>query len=186
MREIASRVSNMQFGRSDQFSIETSLMEIHGKWIYGHLRLHLGGISVGDFDDTSDLATSARWARVFLQASPRRTRPDLDHASVAQVFERLYGRFVVPIGDVGELRARRPGASPVTEPWDRDPYLLDNLGESALRDKFAVLVVRRLDAVDRVIVQRYSDDHLFEVLVDEGLVDAAVKDYCNWVEGLRP
>jgi hypothetical protein len=173
----------MKFGNTSEFAIEADLIGIHSKWIYGHLRFHVAGKPIGDFEDSSDLATSARWGRDFLRASPRRTRSDLDEVSTTAVFDLLYGRYVVSVrSDTGAAGAALH--APATEAWDRDPYLLDEIGESALRDKYAVVVVRRRDGVDRMIVRDYDGDDLFECLVTAGCVDAVVNEYCMWVERL--
>src|SRR5262249_35560197 len=93
--------SDMIAGHPESFGIEAELLEIHGKWTYGRLRFWVGGVEVGDFDDTSDLATSARWGRTFLAASSRRTRPDLDRMLPKDVYQLLYGRFIREVRRVG-------------------------------------------------------------------------------------
>jgi hypothetical protein len=177
------QANEMKFGNISEFAIEADLIGIHSKWIYGHLRFYVAGKPIGDFEDSSDLATSARWGRDFLRASPRRTRSDLDEVSTSAVFDLLYGRYVVSMrADPGA--AQPPQHAPATEAWDRDPYLLDEVGESALRDKHALVVVRRRDGADRVIVRDYDGDGLFESLVTAGCVDTVVGEYCTWVERL--
>jgi hypothetical protein len=94
-----------------------------------------------------------------------------------EVFDLLYGRFVEPVA--------QPMSKPWPGPWDREPYLLDEIGESALRDKFALVAVRRGDGVDRVLVKRFDDESLSETLVPSGKCDTAIESYCCWVEGLR-
>jgi hypothetical protein len=173
----------MLAGHRNSFAIEAELLEFHGEWIYGKLRLWVADAPFGDFDDTSDLATSARWGRTFLAASPQRTRPELDGATAADVYQLLYGQYVVDITRTAELRRRRTPAPPV---WDRDPYLLDDVGESSLRDHCAVVVVRRGDGRDRVIVKAFDDEAISEVVLPPGELDATVAAYCAWVEQLRP
>jgi len=174
----------MLFGNIHSLAIEAELLEIYGKWTYASLRFWVGGQEIGDFSDTSDLAGSARWLRAFLQESSRRTRVDLDEMPAPDVYELLYGRFVIDITRV-DITVKRP-TSPIShEPWDRDPYLLDDVGESSLRDKFAVLAVRRSDAQDRIIVKSFRDDVVWEVLLPPGECDATIVSYCTWVEGLR-
>jgi hypothetical protein len=172
----------MLAGHPSSFAIEAELLELHGKWTFGKLRFWVAGVPIGDFDDTSDLATSARWGRTFLAASPRRARVDLDGLAAADVYELLYGQFVVDITrprDVARPKARPPRV------WDRDPYLLDDVGESALRDKYAIVVVRRGDGQDRLIVNAFREESLTEVLLPEAACDTTVATYCTWVEQLR-
>lgn len=173
----------MKLGNTSEFAIEADLIGIHSKWIYGHLRFYVAGKPIGDFEDSSDLATSARWGRDFLRASPRRTRPDLDEVSTTAVFDLLYGRYVVPVrADTGT--AGPALHAPATEAWDRAPYLMDEIGESALRDRYTVAIVRRRDGLDRMIVRDHGGDDLFECLVTAGCVDTVVNEYCTWVERL--
>jgi len=167
----------MFFGDREFFAIEAELQEIHEKWTYGHLRIWVGGQPFGDVEDTSDLASSARWGRTLLAASARRRRPDLDATTASDVYELLYGRYVT--------RVNTPENKPMAGTWDRDPYLLDGVGESSLRDKCAVLVVGRGDGRDRVVVMSFRDARVVEVVVDAGVFDGAVSSYCAWVESLR-
>jgi hypothetical protein len=173
----------MLFGSTDTFAVEAEFLEIHGKWIYGRLRFWFEGIPLGDFEDTSDLASSARWGRVFLSASPRRTRPDLDSMPAEQVFDVLYGRFVVPVHS--EPHARTSGHAERDLVWDRDPYLLDDVGESALRDKVAVVVVRKADGSDRILANDYQEGRLHGFHLAQGVCDHVINSYCTWVESLR-
>src|SRR5260370_38258232 len=119
MQKIAWKDSNMLFGNPDVFAIEAELLEIYGKWTYGKLRFWVGGSAIGDFDDTSDLATSARWGRTFLKASRERTRGDLDHMAPTEVYELLYGQFVEPVNS--------PTRKPWAGTWDSKPYVLDDV-----------------------------------------------------------
>lgn len=167
----------MLFGTAQPFAIEAKLQEICGKWTYGMLRFLVDGSPIGNFENTSDLATSARWGRTFLGASARRTRADLDGVESNAVYELLYGRFVVPVND------RFP--KPYPGPWDRDPFLLDDVGDYALRDHYAVLAVRRGDGMDRILVTSFEREQLTETLVPSGVCDQVIEAYCSWVEQLR-
>jgi hypothetical protein len=165
----------MLFGRPEEFALEAQVEDLRGKWLLGQLRFFVGGAPVGKPNETSDLAGSARGGRILLRASPRRSRPDLDMVDASRVLEILYGRYVVPV--VG------PPPRVLAGSWDRDPYLLDDLGESALRDMFAAIIVRRRDGADRVVVKRYADDVVFEAVVSPGVCDRVIEEYCSWVEG---
>lgn len=174
----------MIFGIPNYFAIEADLIELHGKWIFGKLRFYINGIPIGDFEDASDLATSARWGRTFLQASSRRTRPDLDNWSTNDVFELLFGRFVISVFGVLDSQTEISQREFVTEEFVRDPYLLDDIGESSLRDKYTILVVRRANNTDRVLIKSYDDDSLREVIIAADFIDCTIGRYCTWVEEL--
>jgi hypothetical protein len=166
----------MLFGKQEDFAIEAQVEGLHGKWLFGRLRLYVGGESLGRFDETSDLAGSARGGRILLRASPQRSRPDLDAEDALTVFDLLYGRYVVPAA----------GAPPkvLAGRWVREPYLLDDLGEASLRDRFAAILVRRGDGADRAVVKRYEDGVVSETVVRLGVCDRTIDAYCCWVEGI--
>jgi hypothetical protein len=177
----------MIFGETSMFAVEALFIEVYKTRIYGQLRFYQQNRQIGNFDDTSDLAMSARWARTFLEASSRRVRPDLDHVATADVFEILYERYIVPMrsGKIGTVRNSLPKMkSAKFEVWDREPYLLDDVGESALRDKYAMLVVGRGNGSDRLIVKNFEDESLNETSVENGMVNNIIASYCDWVERL--
>lgn len=167
----------MLFGEIATFAIEAEFIEAYEKWTYGRLRFWIDGAPIGDFDDTSDLATSARWGRSFLAASPRRTRPELDCMASDDVYELLYGRFVEPV--------HTTSPKPWLGSWDRQPYVLDEVGESALRDSFAAVAVRAADGTDRIIIKCFDEGRLIETRVPQGFCDHTIGSYCRWVESLR-
>ena len=140
-----------------------------------------GARLIGNFDDSADLAGGARYGRRFLAASARRTRPDLDDLTAADVYDIRCGQYIVAIRgpDTRKLKAPRGAV------WDRDPYLLEEVGGSSLRDKYAVVAARRADGYDRLIVKAFKTDAVTEVLLAPGECDAAVASYCDWVESLR-
>lgn len=160
----------MMFGNVASFAVESELDSAEGKWLFGRFRLWIAGKPVGDFEETCDLAASARWGRQFLRATFRRTRPDLDERRAEDVYVQLYERFL------------GGGAAQAHELWDRDPFLLDEIGESALRDLVTVLVVRRSDGGDRVLVRDHEEEILQEYFITAGTVDRVLDAYCSWIE----
>ncbi|HEX8171952.1 MAG TPA: Imm42 family immunity protein [Thermoanaerobaculia bacterium] len=157
----------MIFGDTQTFAIEAELETRSGKFELGHLRFWIGGVAVGDYDDTSDLAASRRWARTFLDASPRRTRADLDDASAAEVFRALH----------------MPEAAAA---WDRDPFVLDDVGESSLRDRWSIVVVRRADGRDRMIVRDGRRNTITETTLPTGTCDTVLREYVGTGNDQRP
>lgn len=161
------------FGDSGVFAIEAAFAVAAGTWRYGRFRFWVHGRPVGNFDDnTVDLASSARWGRTFLAASARRLRADLDVASAEETYDLLHGRFV----DGG-------GADP-TESFDSEPYLLDHVGESSVRDRETVLIVRRSDDRERLLVRDHRNDSLVDYDLPPGVCDKVIASYCDWAETL--
>jgi len=175
----------MLFGHLDSLFIRVNLIEIRARAVVGGLSFGTAVCEFGDLDEICNLTFSAREARTFLNASHRRTRTDLDRLSSEDVFHLLYDRYVISVHR-GTFEVKDPArqASP-TEVWNRDPYLLEDVGQEALRDKYALIAVRRGDGVDRVICKSYRDNSLREALVPVGTLDAVLVSYCNWVENLR-
>jgi hypothetical protein len=160
----------MIFGKQSNFAVEAETLRQSGKWLFGHLRFWVAGNAIGDFEDTSDLAGSARWGRRFLAASRRRTRPALDGRDASDVYAFLFGRFF-----------ERGGSEP-EEPFDRDPHVLDDIGESSVRDRVTLLAVRRGDGQDRIIVHDHRTGTTSETAVPATMCDTTIDGYCAWVE----
>lgn len=161
----------MIFGAPDVLAIEAELASAEGKWFLGRFRLFIQGRAFGDWDDTADLATGARASRLFLRATAERTRPDLEERSAEEVFFELYGKHAGP-------KATSRGS------WNRSPYVLDEIGESSLRDRIAVVVMRRRDGFDRVITHDWRTETCFESIIPPRICDSVVDAYSRWVESL--
>jgi Immunity protein 42 len=176
----------MIFGRPSEFAIEAVVLDYESKWIFGNFRFYVSNLMIGLFEESSDLAASARWGRTFLAAATRRKRTDLDSLSAKDVFYRLYGRYIVEASMSISEQSDQSNDDWDGEPyvWDRDPYLLDSIGESALRDRNGLIVVKRADGCDRVIANSFRDGSLFEYVIHDGVVDHVVDSYCTWVETL--
>ena len=175
----------MIFGILDLFAIETEVDEVCQNRVLGRLRFYIGALSVGDFEDISDLTASARWGRVFLKASPRRTRPDLEHKTAQEILKLLHDRYLISVCDIQDsgLAFQSDLAMPN---WDRDPYLLDDVGDAALLDKYTMIAVRIRNHTDRLIVRKFNEDKddVIQITVGSGLVDNVITQYCTWVEAL--
>lgn len=160
----------MLFGERSVFAIEAEPEGKVGSMYFGRLLFWFHGEPVGDFQDTSDLAGSARWGRRFLSATFKRTRADLDSVAPTELYHTLYGRFF-----------ERGGSAP-SEPFDRDPFVLDEVGESSLRDRASLLVVRRGDEHDRLILRDHKTGKVQEAILAPEVCDRIIDAYCSWVE----
>ncbi|MDH5676355.1 MAG: Imm42 family immunity protein [Myxococcales bacterium] len=160
----------MLFGDPAQFAVEADFTGREGEWRFGRFRLLVHGAEYGDFGDTVDLASSCQWGRTFLEHSKERTRSDLDQRSASAVYDELVGRFMNGRGD--------------GDPFDRDTFLFDDIGDSSLRDKTTVLVVRRADGHDRVILRDLSSEQVQEVIVPPWTCDRVVRAFCDWIDAL--
>jgi hypothetical protein len=182
----------MIFGQSEVFLVEATHQETRNKRPLGGFCLHVAGRSIGDLDDLIDLSNSVNSVKIFLEAAQRRIRPDLDGATTSEIFEVLYQRYTVLVSDLqrtstGKLLRTSAGSllrRSAMEPWDRDPYLLDDIGESSIRDKHTILVVGRSDGSDRVVIKSYGDGSLSEVMVEKDVIDDSFREYCAWVASL--
>jgi len=156
------------FGDPNTFAIQCERIAVESGWCLGRFRLWVGGHSFGDFDDTIDLGASRSWTQVFLDAEQQRVRPDLYVAKAREVFSELYGKYV---GDrVGEWNGS----------WDRDPYVLDEVGDASLRDRCSIVVVRSLAGNERIIVREISSNALHDYLVPHGCSEV-LRQYLGWI-----
>jgi hypothetical protein len=170
----------MLFGEQNALAIEAELRDLHHPEIYGSLRFWVAGVQLGDFEDSADLAASARWGRTFLAASSRRTRCDLDGVPSTEVYRLLYGRFIGDTGEAVEVMGIDDMGS-----WNSRPYLLNGIGDSSLRVRVVGLAVRQCDNRDRIIIRSFVADVVTETLLEPGVCDAVIQSYCTWAEGLR-
>lgn len=160
----------MIFGEKETFAIEVTPEHDRDGRMYGSLRFWVAGSSVGDVAERSNLLASARWGRVFLAASGRRTRPELDSLGATEIYEYLFGRYVQEVNAA-------PQHIPI-EPWDRDAYVLDDVGQESLLDTFTIVVVRRIDGADRIVVRNHDTNYTLDSVVPNGVCDRVLADYC--------
>lgn len=168
----------MIFGLVDQFAVEANFVERYEKFLYGNLRLWVGGLSVGNYEDSMDLAASARWTKTFLNHSGSRTWAGIDDALPEEVFERLY-----------LWRLKRGFESKgVGRLWglDRFAVTLDGVGDSSTEGLFGILAVRGEDESDRVIAMDLETENICHTKLLAGSLDSILGRYLNWVIGLCP
>lgn len=161
----------MRWGDPESFAIEAEETGSQGKWRFGRLQIFAGGQAYGDLDDAVDLGSAARWGRVFLGASGRRTRADFEGLGAEEAYRALYGRHF------------EPGAPAV--PIERDPYLLDDVGDASIRDRVSMVVYRGGDGADRVLIRDHATGETREAIAPAGRVDEAIEGFCDWVESLN-
>jgi hypothetical protein len=173
----------MIFGQSVNFKVESVCIGSTDGRLYGGFRFHIADRPIGNLGDVIELTSSARWARTFLKAAPRRVRADLDSATTAEVFDIVYQRY---ISGVSQTRTGNTEIIPAhqLESWDRDPYLLDDIGESSIRDKYTILVIGTSGGEDRIILKSHIDEALNEFTVNRGHIDHTFYEYCAWVDEL--
>lgn len=159
----------MLWGDQKTFAIEAEFLHADGKWRFGKLGIWVGGKRRGDFDEAADLASAARWGRTFLASSAQRSRPDFALLDAQAVFFELFEKYLV---------------STPAEPWNRDAHLLDDVGESSLRDKASLVVFRQQDGTDRIVVRDWREGTTMPTSVPAGLIDETIGDFCLWAERL--
>lgn len=168
----------MIFGSIDQFAVEAKFVEHYDKFVYGNLKLWVGGSSVGNFEDSMDLAASARWTKTFLNRSASRVWAGIDDSLPGEVFERLY------------LRQLKRGLKTKEDcqfgVWDRFAFTLDGVGDSSTEGLYGILAVRGGDECDRVIAMELETQRICHTKLSAGSLDAIMGEYLSWVVDLQP
>lgn len=163
----------MIFGDIKQFAIEFEINEICGKLLYGNLRMWVGGVSIGDYGEASDIAASVRWAQTFLNHSMNRSWPEVPFDDPQKVFREMYGKYLLPTG-----------SSVIEYPpsnWDGFALTLDDIGESSTLDKFGILVLRDSERNDHVLAMDLETREITLGLLPDGALDVIIRAYVNWV-----
>jgi hypothetical protein len=140
-----------------------------GAELFGSIKFWIAGQGYGVDQESANLRASARWAKRFLASAGERSRPELDDASTEDAFEELYGKFV------GRKNASRG-------PWNRDPFVLDEIGDASVRDMVAVVAFRCSNNEDRVIVKSLELLKMAEVRLPGGELDDTIRSFCAWVD----
>jgi hypothetical protein len=160
----------MLWGEQKRFAIEACFLEKHDKWRTGRFVFWIGGVQFGDFTDTMDHGIGSRWGRTFLANSGRRGRADLEQLAPAECFCELYEKYVT--------------GSVYRGPWDRDPYVLDEVGEDSVRDRASIVAFRTSIGTDRIIACSWPERSIREMELASGLLDGILEEYCCWAEQL--
>lgn len=150
------------FGSRESFAIEADFL---GKRGNGASAIYASS-SRDDRSVSSMTALTLRRAHAGGERSSQRLRVAAERISMGPLLTQSssYSTVVTSCPRV-RLASRRGGVA-----WERDSFVLDEVGESSLRDKAAIIIVRRGDGWDRMIVKTYADDMLVEQVLPPGLV----------------
>ncbi|WP_146445937.1 Imm42 family immunity protein [Botrimarina colliarenosi] len=161
----------MLFGEKDKFAIEIGESDVLADgWVYCQFRFWLGGQPAGDWDDRIRLDTSIKYMAEFCSHEDARKRPDVAHLDAESVFNLLHSRyFEADLATCGEdIRSLR------------DCFHLEEIGGSAIIDKYAIIVVTTTVDASRLIWKRWKDSELNEITLLTGDVEAAGYQYNDW------
>ena len=67
-------------------------------------------------------------------------------------------------------------------PWNRGPFVLDEIGDASVRDTAAVVAFRCSNNENRVIVKSFEPSRMVEVRLPEGELDHTIHSFCEWVD----
>lgn len=162
----------MLWGDRKRFAIEADFEDSSGKWRFGKLMMWLGGRPLGDYEDTTDLASAGRWGRTFLSASGRRTRPELESLAAEEVFHELFQKYF----------ERNPNIKGSLS--DNDACILDEIGEASIRDRATILAFRQADGSDRMIAHLWKTEETWALTLEPGQLDQIIDQFCRWTETL--
>lgn len=153
------------FGDIELFAIEAKAVLLEDNIFLGQLQFSVDGYRLGDMEDTSDLGAAARWGRTFLKAQSRQivVGNELSSSNLLQTYidRYIHGTF--------------------QETWNRDPFLLNDIGEASLRDRADAILVWTKDG-ERLIGRDLITNTVISIDLPRGYSSAVVMKFCNWVE----
>lgn len=133
----------MLFGQKDRFGIEIGEVELLQGALYCQFRFWICGTPIGDWEDRIPLQASIEHMRVFCSHSANRGGVYFGGRPADHVFEEVYHAFYT--ADYTKC--------PVEVPNLRDRFHLDEIGMSAVLDKYGLVLVASSPAETRLIVE---------------------------------
>ncbi len=155
----------------DSFAIEIGESEVLADgWFYCQFRYWLGGWPVGDWSDRIRLDTSIKYMSEFCGHMDERRRPDLAHLDAESIFDLLHSQyFKADLATCNEdIRSLR------------DRFHLEDIGGSAVIDRYAIIVAATTVDTSRLVWKRWKDSKLSEITLPTGNVEAAGYQYIDW------
>ena len=153
------------FGDTKLFAIESKALLLENNVFLGQLQFLVDGYRLGDIEDTSDLGAAARWGRTFLKAQSRQVvvGNELSSGELLQTYidRYIHGTF--------------------QETWNRDPFLLNDIGEASLRDRADAILVWTQDG-ERLVGRDLITNTVISIDLPRGYSSTVVMQFCNWVE----
>ena len=162
-------MKSARFGSPELVAIEVAVDGDHDAWAHGNFRFIVSNTPLGDFTDLCSLAAGARFGRIFVESSPRRRLPKLDSCAPKEVLWHLHDKFLA--ADFSDWATT----------WDREAFLLSELGDSATRD--AAVLVACVDAreMDWVVGRDVNTGIIADCHLTTGLLNATILQFCAWV-----
>lgn len=160
----------MLVGNVERFAIEAQPVECSNGWILGRFRFLLGGESVGNWDDLTDLKGCTSWLRDFERNPRDRVDPRLEALDAEAVFALLY------VSAFGPSAAAIPPDQSVPDSYAR--FHITHLGMSSF-ERFDILLVKTASGVERCLWRKADDRRIREVLLEPGEMEQVARAFCD-------
>lgn len=163
----------MLFGTQSRFGIEVGEIAKYPGWILCQFRFWVNGLSVGDWEDRIPLLASVRYMRDFCQFSAHRIHPEFESMTSAEVFAEVYDAFYE-----FDYTLNKPEI-----PDLRDRFHMDDIGMTAVIDRYGIVLVAVSDKKARLLVRDRADGGIYnECTLEFGEVERVGMAYVAWGE----
>jgi hypothetical protein len=163
----------MVFGRHDIFAIEVGAPELYqdSPVPFVQFRFWIGNIQVGDWDDRISLLASIENACTTCDTEHARRRSAFAQVSAAEAFRATYDSFY----------SYDYTTNPVLIPNLRDQFHLDEIGMSAIHDKFGLILIASPGGFARIIAKDLRQELIIaDVSMPQGFAEAVLCQYIQW------
>lgn len=157
-------------GNKQLFAIECNIAESSRGWVFGRFRFWLGGIAVGNWEDSVDLKGCAAWLRHFSRQQPIRREPKLfeipSDALFRKIWDPVFALSEETNEDPSQLQAR---------------FHVSYIGMTAF-DRVDMVVVGDDTGRERCVWRTVEDPVLREIVIEAGGMERVAEDFCTWFE----
>jgi hypothetical protein len=182
----------MIFGDKNEFAIECEIREIHSeKWVFAYFRLWANNTPIGDYDDSMDLLSGARWLKTFLNCPDGRSESSLDDKDAEEVFSLIFDSVMLTVPKGSSLKELLEDVTPPPDsptplyPNIINRFHLDQVGMSSFMDKWNVILVDTANKSQRLIWRNLDDMKILEANLPAGKFEEISKMFLRWVDSIK-
>jgi hypothetical protein len=160
-------------GQPERFAIEAEPELPAGDWIYGRFRFWLGGLPVGNWEDSADLKGCVSWLREFATVLRDRYEPRLWNLAPAEVFGLVFDPVMGPTG------IANPAKQPIPHAFSR--FHISHLGMSSF-DKFDLVLLKDEEGAERCLWRNAEAPGIHECRLSRNEMEDVAEKFCRRFE----